>query len=381
MSRPMQILADDNMPLLELFGRHGEIRQMPGRLIGPTDLQDVDLLLVRSVTRIDVPLLANSRLQFIGSATIGTDHLNLPLLAERGIGWANAPGCNAQAVVQYVLAALVGLVQRGRLQPLGKTASVIGVGAVGSRVAALLEALGFQVMRHDPPRAEREGAAGWVSLEQALAADVICLHAPLETAGRFPSRHLLGADQLAHLKPGAVLLNAGRGEVIDTQALSALLALRPDLSVVLDVWEQEPTVPPDLAQQVQLATPHIAGYSLEGKLQGSLMVYRACCQKFGWSESLPELTLPPLPVERASWHQPADLWSRLAALVPLTYDPWLDDARLRASLKLPPAEARQAFDRQRKDYRLRRELSALTLAGPGADALSGLGFGLAQEAV
>lgn len=372
----MKILADDNMPwVTELFGAHAEIRRMPGRQIQPQHLQHQDVLLVRSVTRVTPELLAGSRVAFVGSATIGTDHLALDYLQSQGLGWANAPGCNAQAVVQYVLAALVELKARGKLETV-KTASVIGVGQVGSRVARLLRALGFDVWCCDPPRAEREGQAGFVSLSQALEADLICLHAPLVRDGPYASRHLLDAAAIAGLKPGTLVLNAGRGELIDTQALAQRLQAQADLAVVLDVWEQEPQVPPDLASKVQIATPHIAGYSLEGKVRGTQMVYQAFCQHFGLTPVQPSLTLPPLPLEQVGWSTASDRWQRLQALVPLTYDLRADDGRLRASLDGGPQQQAQAFDRLRKDYPLRRELSALQLQGPDADWFAGLGFGL-----
>lgn len=246
MNSSLSILADENIPALEpLFGPLGQLRRLPGRTLSADDVADADILLVRSVTRVGPDLLAGSSVRFVGTATIGTDHLDIPWLEEAGIHWCNAPGCNADSVVDHVLSALWHLAaERGR-DPLDFCVGVVGAGNVGGRLLRRLEALGMRTLVCDPPRAEQEGEAGFVSLEQVLQeADLVALHTPLTDSGDHATWHLLQEDNLPLLKPGAILLNAGRGAVIDNGALLRLMERRDDLTLVLDVWEEEPDLDP-----------------------------------------------------------------------------------------------------------------------------------------
>ncbi|WAJ39535.1 4-phosphoerythronate dehydrogenase PdxB [Pseudomonas sp. GOM7] len=359
----MQIVADENIPLLdEFFAGFGDIRRLPGRAITAQDVCDADLLLVRSVTRVDRALLASSRVRFVGTCTIGTDHLDLEYFAQAGIAWSSAPGCNARGVVDYVLSSVLTLAEREGVDPASRVYGVVGAGQVGGRLVELLQGLGWQVRVCDPPRQADEGG-DFVSLETIIAeCDVISLHTPLDAS----TRHLFDTARLAALKPGAWLINASRGAVVDNAALRALLPQRPDLKVVLDVWEGEPQVDVELAALCQLATPHIAGYSLDGKLRGTAQIYQACCRTLGVPEQVRLNDLLPTPwLSEITLNGSADPTWVLASLCRAVYDPRRDDADFRRSL-VGGAEARRAaFDRLRKHYPMRREIDGLRVRVQG----------------
>ncbi|WP_160017710.1 4-phosphoerythronate dehydrogenase PdxB [Pseudomonas sp. 8O] len=353
----MHIVADENIPLLdEFFAAFGSIRRLPGRGITAADVRDADLLLVRSVTQVNRALLEGSRVRFVGTCTIGTDHLDLDYFAEAGIAWSSAPGCNARGVVDYVLGSVLTLAEREGVNPAARVYGVVGAGQVGGRLVTLLEGLGWQVRVCDPPRQAAEGG-DFVSLEQIIdECDVISLHTPLDAS----TRHLFGATRLAALKPGTWLINASRGAVVDNTALRSLLPQRPDLKVVLDVWEGEPQVDVELAAMCQLATPHIAGYSLDGKLRGTAQIYQACCRALGVAEQVSLADLLPSPwLSELSIDGSADPAWALASLCRAVYDPRRDDADFRRSLAGDADARRAAFDRLRKHYPMRREIDGL----------------------
>ncbi|HBZ94060.1 MAG TPA: 4-phosphoerythronate dehydrogenase PdxB, partial [Pseudomonas sp.] len=278
----MYIVADENIPLLdEFFAAFGSIRRLPGRGITAADVRDADLLLVRSVTQVNRALLEGSRVRFVGTCTIGTDHLDLDYFAEAGIAWSSAPGCNARGVVDYVLGSVLTLAEREGVDPAARVYGVVGAGQVGGRLVELLRGLGWQVRVCDPPRQAAEGG-DFVSLERVIEeCDVISLHTPLQRGGAHPTWHLLGAAQLAQLRHGAWLINASRGPVVDNAALRELLLDRESVHAVLDVWEGEPQVDLQLADLCTLATPHIAGYSLDGRQRGTAQIYQALCRYLG----------------------------------------------------------------------------------------------------
>lgn len=357
----MRILADENIPLVEaFFGSFGEIRRQPGRAFSADALAEADVLLVRSVTRVNADLLAGSPVRFVGTCTIGTDHLDQDYLAAADIAWASAPGCNARGVVDYVLGSLLALAEVAGCRLDERCYGVVGAGQVGSRLVEVLRGLGCRVLVCDPPRQEREGG-DFVSLDEVLEhCDAISLHTPLSADGRWPTRHLLDAERLARLRPGAWLINASRGAVVDNAALHALLMRRPDVEAVLDVWEGEPLVDVVLAERCRIATPHIAGYSLEGKARGTAQIYRAFCAHLGLQPELeldsllPEAWLPQLTL-----HADADPDWAVAALCRAVYDPRRDDADFRRSLRGGEPERRAEFDRLRKAYPPRREIPGL----------------------
>lgn len=376
---PLTIVADENIPALEpLFARFGDLITCPGRTLSPEQVRDADVLLVRSVSKVNAELLAGSSVRFVGTATIGTDHVDQAWLAQQGIGFSSAPGCNADSVVDYVLAALLHTAQDQGFDLQTKTLGIVGVGNVGRRLQTRMEKLGVRLLLCDPPRAEAEAdSESFVSLEQVLTdADIICLHTPLIRNGDWPTQHLLSETNMALLKPDVVLLNAGRGPVIDNKALLALVKTRPQMSLILDVWEDEPWVDAELAAYCRIATPHIAGYALDGKIRGTWMLYQALCQHLGIDGEMPLKTvLPEAPVSAMQLYAPENLLAPVRAV----YDIYRDDRAFRAMLKAGDAEIRQGFDRLRRFYPERREFGTLNLSGElepeQVQQFAALGFG------
>ncbi|SDU01699.1 4-phosphoerythronate dehydrogenase PdxB [Halopseudomonas salegens] len=363
----MRILADENIPLLDaFFADQGSITRLPGRAIDAAAMASADALLLRSVTRVTADMLQDSPVRFIGTCTIGTDHLDLPGLAAAGVHVASAPGCNARGVVEYVLSALLTLSERTGLDWRQRCVGIVGVGEVGGRLAATLRNLGLRVLCCDPPRKE-QGAADMVSLETLLAeADIISCHVPLTRQGSHATWHLFNQARLQALRPGTWLINSSRGPVVDNSALNAVLTERNDVHVVLDVWEHEPALEPQLVSRCALATPHIAGYSLDGKLRGTEMIYQAWCSFNGQpvqrqlSEFAPTAGCNYLQLDPGA---PAD-W-QLSHALRWVYDVRDDDARLRAMLARTADQAaiHSGFDRLRKDYPLRRETPCVRISG------------------
>lgn len=366
----MKIVADQNMPLLdELFGAGGELVALPGRAITPAVVRDAEVLLVRSVTRVDAGLLAGSAVRFVGSATSGCDHVDRDWLARAGIEFAHAPGCNAGAVVQYVLAVCCALRPRWRELTLG----ILGCGAVGGRLWRLLEALGVRCLTCDPllPAGELPAPVG---LDELLGeADILCLHVPLTRDGPHATHHLLDAARLAQLKPGALLINAARGAVVDNAALRRLLADGGNLAVALDVWEGEPAIDLELMRRVDLGTPHIAGYSREGREHGSRAVHAA----FRAWQGLPPATPQP-PGSRPL--APLALAAGTAALdaaVLASFDVRAEHRRM-ANALAAGGDVAATFDALRRSGSERREFEHFRVVGdcgPGlARDLRRLGF-------
>ncbi len=354
----MRILADENIPMLEVFARHGQLRRVAGRSLDRAVLANAEVLLVRSVTQVDQALLAGSQVKFVGTCTIGTDHLDLQYLTQQGIGWASAPGCNARGVVDYVLGALLTLAERDGVDLSKRCYGVVGAGQVGQRLVQVLRGLGWQVLVCDPPRQQAEGG-DYVDLATVLErCDVVSLHTPLTQQGEHPTFHLLGAEQLQSLQQGSWLINASRGAVVDNQALKQLLTQRHDLRVALDVWEGEPQVDAELAQRCDIASAHIAGYSLDGKIRGTSQIYQAFCQHFALADSaaieFPSQSL--LAMELAA-HTPVE--EALRVICRAVYDPRSDDAAFRLSLQGDALTRRAAFDQVRKNYPVRREIPDL----------------------
>jgi erythronate-4-phosphate dehydrogenase len=377
----MKIVVDENMPhALELFAEFGEVIPLSGRHMQAADLQDADVLLVRSVTRVDAELLATSpRLGFVGTATIGTDHVDKALLAKRDIPFFSAPGCNKYSVGDYVLSALLVLAERHELTLREMSLAVIGAGNTGECVAGKAEALGMRVLRCDPPRARAAAQAGeagaFVDYQSALGADIVSFHVPITCEGPDATFHLLDEQVIAARPAGQILINASRGEVWDNQALLARQQGPQPLRLVMDVWEGEPEPLRALVPHTEIATPHIAGYSLEGKARGTWMLYQALCQQLGRTPRQDLQSLLPVPEVRAlTPGQPADQ-ALIKQLVHLIYDVRRDDARFRNRIEVPAS-----FDEQRKHYPERRELSSLQVCGPFAgDTLARLGFGIQAE--
>ncbi|WKD50930.1 4-phosphoerythronate dehydrogenase [Microbulbifer spongiae] len=358
----LRIVADENIPALErFFGDLGTLRRCPGRTLSREQLSGADILLVRSVTEVNQSLLQGTPVRFVGSCTIGTDHLDIPWLERNGIHWSAAPGCNANAVVEYVFCALAALEVDWR----GRSFGIVGCGNVGGLLQKRLHALGASCAVYDPWLPDNPDSA---PLAQVLGRDIVCLHAPLVKGGRYPSLHMIGPEQLSHIRDGAVLISAGRGAVLDSRALLQRLKRKPCFRTVLDVWENEPEIDTELLQRVDLATPHIAGYSDDGKLAGTRQVREGL-------SALMDLALPPMAPETSgnsatirivpgnARSGEADLGAgqggAMADLLLQMYDPRVDDRRLREAASDTEPMA-QGFDRLRREYPKRLEFCHYT---------------------
>jgi len=367
----MRILADENIPLVDaFFAEFGDIHRMPGRRINRAALEQADVLLVRSVTRVDRELLEGSQVRFVGTCTIGTDHLDLDYFAEAGIAWASAPGCNARGVVDYVLGSLLALAEGEGVDLSSRCYGVVGAGEVGGRLVDVLRGLGWEVKVCDPPRQTRE-ACGFVSLDEIIeTCDVISLHTPLILDGAHATFHLLDQARLERLRAGSWLINASRGAVVDNTALRNQLAQRQDIQAVLDVWEGEPQVNVELAELCWIATPHIAGYSLDGKLRGTAQIYQAFCASKGLVPKLELAALmPSAPLRGLSFADTASADELLATVCRAVYDPRRDDAAFRRTLGGDDEQRRMGFDQLRKDYPPRREIDGLEMDVAGQASL------------
>lgn len=383
----LRIVADENIPLLEAFcGDLGTLIRVDGRSLERDQLVGADVLLVRSVTRVDHSLLEGTAVRFVGTATIGTDHIDTGWLDSQGIAFASAPGCNANSVVQYVLSVLSLFLQRNERRTLDDlTVGVIGAGNVGGHLVRVLTGLGVTVRVSDPPLEASTAKMPFAPLDEVLGCDVISLHTPLTLDGPHPTRHLLDHQRLSGLRGHQLLINCGRGAVVDNQALLDRLRLSDAPLVVLDVWENEPSPMPELLDQCWLATPHIAGYSLEGKSRGTEMISRALHQWAGLplNASLDQL-LPPPPLSGLVMTGQCEPLDALHRALMNCYDPRDDDARLRRLFAgTVPGEGHGApsFDGLRKHYPVRREPGSLeVLVGAGvhqaetARVLSRAGF-------
>ena len=370
----VKILVDENMPYArELFSRTGDVLAVPGRPLPEAELADTDGLMVRSVTQVNEALLAGKPVKFVGTATAGTDHIDEAWLQQAGIAFSAAPGCNAIAVVEYVFSALLLLAERDSFELRDRTVGIVGVGNVGGRLQKRLEAWGVKTLLCDPPRADRGDEGDFHSLEELVKqADILTFHTPLFKDGPYKSWHLADAALLMALKPNTILINACRGPVVDNAALLEVLKMRSDLSVVLDVWEPEPELSLELLDSVDIATAHIAGYTLEGKARGTTQVFEAWSAFIGQPQQVPLSELLPTPeFSHITLHGPLDQ-PTLKRLAHLVYDVRRDDAPLRKVAAIPGE-----FDRLRKQYEERREWSSLQVVcdeRATADLLNQLGF-------
>lgn len=350
----MKIVVDENISLSEYFFIQDEaLVKKSGRTIIPEDLLSAKALLVRSVTRVSPTLLVGSEVRFVGSATIGTDHLDIEGLHRMGVTVANAAGCNAQAVAEYVVSAVLTLQPERANVGTDMVLGIVGLGNVGIRLAALAQRMGWRVLGYDP-FVQRDGIEQ-VELTDLLAqADVLSLHVPITHDGDYATYHLMAAAQLAAMKPNAMLINSARGEVVAQQDLMADIRKTGRL-VVLDVFEHEPNVSAELLDLLALATPHIAGYSLEGKIRGTYMLYQAFC---AWQGVPASKTMDGTMPDEPQWFDSSQpLAPQVLSLLPQLYDLRRDDAALRACVVDGMVSAAE-FDRLRRDYPLRREWSA-----------------------
>ncbi|MBI1290592.1 DUF3410 domain-containing protein [bacterium] len=373
----MRLIVDQNIPHAEqAFSQFGDVELHPGRTLTPAVVADADILIVRSVTKVNEALLGNSRVRFVGTATIGTDHLDIPWLAKRGIGWSSAQGCNANSVVEWVMAGLAeyGLATGRDWRSL--RIGIVGHGNIGSRLAARCHLIGMQTVVSDPPLHREGRLPDHQNLRDLLpAVDVVSFHVPLVREGPDRTIHLAGEKELALLPKDAVVMNASRGDVIATDAL---IRARKDLGLIIDVFEGEPEPSKDVIERCFLVSPHVAGYSYEGKVNGTRMMADAVATFLGTQNSWAPTSLPPdAPVVPIVEGGPLEV---IAKAIRHSYDIGADDQRLRAGLGLAPGAWGEHFDQLRRNYPKRREFRRYNieapLPAPVRGTLMALGFQL-----
>ncbi len=338
----MKIIVEKNIPYISgLLEKHAEVLYLPYQEITKEVVKDADVLLVRTRTQCDEALLEGSKCKFIGTATIGMDHIDLDYCKSKGITVKNAPGCNAPAVAQYVLSAIGNWMKKEYLfSPAGLTIGVVGVGNVGSIVAKWARKLGFKVLINDPPLQRATGSADYVPLSKIIHdADIITFHTPLTHKGIDATYHMANRQFVLGLEKCQLLINCARGEVIDTAALLETKHVSTLKDVVVDCWENEPQLNFDLLNMAYIATPHIAGYSEEGKTRATSMLLEALAEHFGWDIDIPKVDAPLKGADEVTLEG-----------IMASYNPLVDTAALKS--------APESFETLRNTYALRAEVKA-----------------------
>jgi erythronate-4-phosphate dehydrogenase len=353
----MKIIIDDKIPFIRgVFEPYAEVNYFGGSAIGSEHVSDADALIVRTRTRCDEHLLRGTKVKFVGTATIGFDHIDTQWCEENSVVWTNAPGCNADSVEQYISAALLHWAEENAKKLSDLCIGVVGVGHVGSRVARSCKLLGMKVLLNDPPRERLEGSNDFHDLETICEmADIISFHVPLNYSGVDKTVHLVNAELLSKLKPGTLIVNSCRGEVFDTESVIKAIENMQIVPPIIDCWENEPKVNSKLLERTFLATPHIAGYSSDGKANGTAMIVRALARHFDLplTDWIPdEIPVPKESVIRIHPDQKSEQ-TIFAEAVLKTYPIWQDDKRFRENPSL--------FEEQRGSYPLRREYHAFTI--------------------
>jgi erythronate-4-phosphate dehydrogenase len=379
----MRIVVDDKIPFIRgVLDSFADVAYIPGAEIAPEDVAEADALIVRTRTRCAEELLDGSKVRFIATATIGYDHIDAAYCAERGIEWTSAPGCNSSSVRQYIASLILNL---DSFDPRGKTIGVVGYGNVGSKIAELAGGFGMDVLLNDPPLDERGCKnrfvvehGGFQSLERlGDESDLITFHVPMAKTGPYPTFHMVDGGFLRGLRGTALLVNTSRGAVVDNAALESALSAGELAGASLDVWENEPDISYSLMDDADFATPHIAGYSADGKANGTTMSVRALARFFdlpldAWK---PEIPPPENPIVEIA-NRGMEPFEILRAAVNASYDIHRDDDALRAD----PA----SFENLRGDYPLRREFHAYTIVlehpdAETAESLERLGFSVSSS--
>ncbi|WP_409582776.1 4-phosphoerythronate dehydrogenase [Vibrio rotiferianus] len=357
----MKIIVDENMPYAEeLFSQLGEVILKPGRTLTADDLVDVDALMIRSVTKVNAELISKAnKLKFVGTATAGMDHVDQALLQEKGIFFTAAPGCNKVGVAEYVFSVMMVLAQQQGFSVFDKTVGIIGAGQVGSYLEKCLKGMGINVLINDPFKQEEGDSRSFTPLAELIErSDIITLHTPITKDGPYPTHHLIDEKVLNGFRSDQILINAARGPVVDNQALKQRLLKNDGFTAALDVFEFEPEVDMELLPLLAFATPHVAGYGLEGKARGTTMIFNSYCEflnnelRAHASDLLPTAPVPTMVLDRA-WDE-----ATLHNITQLIYDVRKDDALFRREISKPGS-----FDLMRKNYWDRREYSAVTLMG------------------
>ena len=368
----MKIVADKAIPFVEpFFSTLGEVELLNEAELTAASVREADCLVVRTVTRVNEELLARSRAQCVASATTGTDHIDLDCLRSRGVPVFDAKGCNAKAVAEYALSSLFALSADNGLALEGKIAGIIGCGNAGGRLRRLLDAIGVETRVYDPFIRNQNGSLVFQELDEVLDADIISLHVPLTTTGEHPTWRMVGRDFLKRLKTDVTFINTSRGGVVDERELLRFAKRNPASRLALDVWDNEPCINQELLAAATMATPHIAGYSLDARVNATRRVYEQARDFFGLPARPPAVSLPPREKAELRLDKFGDDMEAARTAVLAAYDARRDCAALREMMNLEPTRCGAFFSALRANYAHRREFSSLRLRLPGtAGALS-----------
>jgi len=377
----MKILADENIPhVKELFSGFGEIITCDGRKISPDKLLDVDVLLVRSVTKVNKTLLEHSAVRFVGTTTIGLDHLDTDWLKQQGIAYKNAPGCNSIAVAEYILSGLLALADEFKIDLRNTKVAIIGAGNVGTAVAKRLDILSIPFGLFDPPLAQQGDKRKMLSEKELLKCEIVSLHVPLTNSdeSQWPTEGMVDKQFFNKMKHMKYLINSSRGHVIDGPSLKNWLHANNQNQAIIDVWENEPYIDRELVEKCFLSTPHIAGHTSEGKTRGTLTIFHAFCKHFGYEDSINDDTYlrVKLPKDIIHLQRNQNFMQALSSAIWSVYNIRHDDKALRGGLT---KDITKHFDRLRKGYKERREFSthrldAKSLPDGSRRTLTKLGF-------
>ncbi len=353
----MKIVVDENIPFgREAFENFGEVELCNGREIDASLCKDSDALIVRSITRVNEALLDNSSVKFVGTTTIGTDHIDQAYLKENNIAFSNAAGCNSYSVAEYVFSALSYLANRHKLNLNKLSMGVVGYGNIGKKVVTLADALGMKVVVNDPPLERSTNERDFSTLEEALKCDIVTFHVPLNRGEMDNTVHLLNEKNINLVKENAIIINASRGPVVSNETLKKRVKEKNNIHAVLDVWETEPNYDSELLKLVEIGTPHIAGHSYEGKVNGTLMIYNALSKYLGidpdWKPTLPQVVDSTIEVSGKETKE-----ELLLKVFSKSYTIMEDDRLMRQGVDLPSSDRAEHFDKLRREYKIRRELN------------------------
>lgn len=378
----MKVIVDDKIPFIKgVLEPYAEVEYLPGKQTTAEVVRDADALITRTRTICNEDLLKGSRVRVIATATIGYDHIDTDYCESHDIVWRNAPGCNSWSVKQYISSVLVTLSHKHHFSLEGRTLGVVGVGNVGSKVADAARLLGMRVLLCDPPRARREGQEGFVTLDTIISeSDIITVHVPLNRGGQDNTLHLFDSERISQLRHDQILINSSRGPVVDNECLKRALLEGRLLGAVLDVWEGEPNLDPELVNALDISTPHIAGYSADGKANGTTAAIRVVAEQLG-IDALKDWSVQQMPLPRQSLRFGIDCTGKtleqvLSEAILYTYRVQDDSDALRCSLS--------DFERLRGDYPVRREPTAFTVELSGStdqmrERLSKFGFNIINK--
>ena len=368
----MKIIADKNIPYLKGIAEHfGDVTYLDGSAFTQDTIKDADTLIVRTVTHFGESILKDSNVKLICSATIGYDHIDTAYCDAHGIIWKNAPGCNSGSVMQYVVSSLITIARKKSFDLKGKTIGIVGVGNVGKKVAKACEILGMKVLLNDPPRQAQEKDNSFVSLQTIMdEADIITFHTPLIKEGEYRTYHLADKEFFSLLKKKPIIINSARGAIIDTIAIKDAIKENKISGAIIDCWENEPQIDLEYLNLVDIATPHIAGYSADGKANATRMSLESIADLYGLDKQPVSLVKEPAPVNPViDMEQYSEMDNRIHEAILNTYNPLNDFSRLKASP--------DTFKKLRNEYPLRREYFAYTVINALEDEkviLSDLGF-------